>query len=206
VVYLFPDKTTTPGGEPTGIPVREYAANMLLLRLARRFPNCVRKFDSCRGVISVDAAAGDYLHGKEGVDGSSPSEGSAKTPQKRRFYFYPTCTIINMRWVWSPLWNPQPKAGEANTPVSDRTSPNAVAAELHEVKPEAWRASPAAKERAPHGAVRCSGSILPQAGLPPHRSGSRTSDDANPPWTESSPCWKSSSSSERIDRTAGSSS
>src|ERR671918_2643016 len=41
------------------------------------------------------------LHGKEGVDGSSPSEGSAKAPQTGAFSFAGTCTISNVRWIWS---------------------------------------------------------------------------------------------------------
>jgi hypothetical protein len=45
------------------------------------------------------------LHGKEGVDGSSPSEGSAKAPQNGAFCFARTFTINNVRWVWSRLWS-----------------------------------------------------------------------------------------------------
>src|SRR5438132_13041674 len=33
------------------------------------------------------------FHGKEGVDGSSPSEGSAKVPQSGTFFFGRTCEI-----------------------------------------------------------------------------------------------------------------
>jgi hypothetical protein len=36
--------------------------------------------------------------GKEGVDGSSPSEGSAKAPEIERFSFSPTCSESNVRW------------------------------------------------------------------------------------------------------------
>jgi hypothetical protein len=51
------------------------------------------------------------LHGKEGVDGSSPSEGSAKAPHDGTFLVGCICTISNMRQVWSPLWSLQvPKA------------------------------------------------------------------------------------------------
>jgi hypothetical protein len=42
------------------------------------------------------------LHGKEGIDGSSPSEGSAKVPQSGASSVGPTCTIHSVRWVWSP--------------------------------------------------------------------------------------------------------
>jgi hypothetical protein len=44
-------------------------------------------------------------HGKEGVDGSSPSEGSAKTPHAGVFAFTSTCRFSRVRWVWSPLWS-----------------------------------------------------------------------------------------------------
>jgi hypothetical protein len=43
--------------------------------------------------------------GKEGVDGSSPSEGSAKNLPIGSFPFGLTCTIPNVRWVWSALWS-----------------------------------------------------------------------------------------------------
>ena len=36
-------------------------------------------------------------HGKEGVDGSSPSEGSAKAPQTGAFSFTRTCRISSVR-------------------------------------------------------------------------------------------------------------
>jgi hypothetical protein len=44
-------------------------------------------------------------HGKEGVDGSSPSEGSAKAPHVGAFAFRTTCSLSNVRWVWSRLWS-----------------------------------------------------------------------------------------------------
>src|SRR2546430_3832225 len=47
----------------------------------------------------------EHLHGKEGVDGSSPSEGSAKAPHVGAFSFRPTCADSNVRWVWSRLWS-----------------------------------------------------------------------------------------------------
>jgi hypothetical protein len=36
-------------------------------------------------------------HGKEGVDGSSPSEGSAKAPQSGAFRFSKDCRISNVQ-------------------------------------------------------------------------------------------------------------
>jgi hypothetical protein len=43
--------------------------------------------------------------GKEGVDGSSPSEGSAKSPLTGNFSFRTTCRLSFVRWVWSRLWS-----------------------------------------------------------------------------------------------------
>ena len=40
-------------------------------------------------------------HGKEGVDGSSPSEGSAKAPLVGAFVFRSTRSSSIVRWVWS---------------------------------------------------------------------------------------------------------
>ena len=44
-------------------------------------------------------------HGKEGVDGSSPSEGSAKALEYRAFSFGSTCTVSNVHRIWSRLWS-----------------------------------------------------------------------------------------------------
>ena len=53
----------------------------------------------CRGIHR------EPLDGKEGVDGSSPSEGSAKAPHVGAFSFRATCSSSNVRWVWSRLWS-----------------------------------------------------------------------------------------------------
>jgi hypothetical protein len=45
--------------------------------------------------------------GKEGVDGSSPSEGSAKAPQSDAFSVEDVCRMSSMGCVWSPLWSLQ---------------------------------------------------------------------------------------------------
>src|SRR5436190_11382724 len=47
----------------------------------------------------------ETFHGKEGVDGSSPSEGSAKAPHVGAFLFRSTCRDCSVRWVWSRLWS-----------------------------------------------------------------------------------------------------
>jgi hypothetical protein len=44
------------------------------------------------------------FHGKEGVGGSSPSEGSAK---RRKSFSVETCRRSSMRWLWSRLWSSQ---------------------------------------------------------------------------------------------------
>jgi hypothetical protein len=58
-----------------------------------------------RGFPSVPAVPASSLDGKEGVDGSSPSEGSAKTPHVGAFVFTSTCRFSRVRWVWSRLWS-----------------------------------------------------------------------------------------------------
>jgi hypothetical protein len=44
-------------------------------------------------------------HGKEGVDGSSPSEGSKKSLQIASFGLTYICRVCFVRWVWSRLWS-----------------------------------------------------------------------------------------------------
>src|ERR671931_529940 len=44
-------------------------------------------------------------HGKEGVDGSSPSEGSAKPPQRGNFCARSRLQLIQPDGVWSTFWN-----------------------------------------------------------------------------------------------------
>jgi hypothetical protein len=41
----------------------------------------------------------------KGVDGSSPSEGSAKAPEIGAFSLALVCTSSSMQWVWSRLWS-----------------------------------------------------------------------------------------------------
>jgi hypothetical protein len=74
----------------------------------RMFPACNRAI--CRRkCVARDRACTRVtprnLHGKEGIDGSSPSEGSAKAAQIAAFSVEPTCTASTMRWVWSRLWS-----------------------------------------------------------------------------------------------------
>jgi hypothetical protein len=55
------------------------------------------------------------LHGKEGVDGSSPSEGSAKLPHIRSFSIGSTCMNSSVRWTWSRSWSLQVEEGHAQS-------------------------------------------------------------------------------------------
>jgi hypothetical protein len=49
----------------------------------------------------------ESFHGKEGVSGSSPEEGSAKGPHIGAFSVEGTCRISSVQWVWSRLWSSQ---------------------------------------------------------------------------------------------------
>jgi hypothetical protein len=51
------------------------------------------------------------FHGKEGVGGSSPPEGSEKAPQIAAFSVIAPCRSCSMRWVWSRLWSLQVPRG-----------------------------------------------------------------------------------------------
>jgi hypothetical protein len=64
-----------------------------------------------RGFPVLPSVPLSLLDGKEGVDGSSPSEGSAKAPEIGTFVFGLTCTISSVRRVWSRLEDPQPRSG-----------------------------------------------------------------------------------------------
>jgi hypothetical protein len=50
-------------------------------------------------------------NGKEGVVGSSPTEGSAKSLQTGPFPIELSCTTFRVQWVWSPLWSLQVEKG-----------------------------------------------------------------------------------------------
>ena len=114
----------------------------------------------CRGLPPVAWT----FHGKEGVDGSSPSEGSAKGPQ-RRLFLRLTCAFTTVRWVWSPLMEPSghewrrqsrvfalnARSGDVRSPLatinsrsrfsSSRLSPTSISASLPAPKwrSETWR-------------------------------------------------------------------
>jgi hypothetical protein len=49
----------------------------------------------------------ESFHGKEGVDGSSPLEGSAKAPEIGAFSSRSTRRASIKPWVWSRLWSLQ---------------------------------------------------------------------------------------------------
>src|ERR671937_326530 len=60
-----------------------------------------RATNRVNGGFALLAQLVEDLHDKEGVDGSSPSEGSAKAPQTGAFCLTGTCTFSSVRWVWS---------------------------------------------------------------------------------------------------------
>ena len=72
------------------------------------------------GAPALLAQLVEHLHGKEGVDGSSPSEGSAKAPHVGAFSFRPTCSLSNVRCVWSRLWSFRVQNGVARGRANGR--------------------------------------------------------------------------------------
>ena len=66
----------------------------------------------------------EHLHGKEGVDGSSPSEGSAKAPQIGAFCAHEDLHDLQRAVVWSPPWSLQvekrPQPGAPRVAADDR--------------------------------------------------------------------------------------
>ena len=68
------------------------------------------------------------FHGKEGFDGSSPSEGSAKASQIAAFPVERTCTAFSMRWVWSRLWSFQIQKSLTGAPARSRDPAQPLAA------------------------------------------------------------------------------
>ena len=64
----------------------------------------------------------ESFHGKEGVDDSSPSEGSAKAPQVGAFSFSSTCSKSNARVAMEPFMKPSREDGDPDQPRSRSTS------------------------------------------------------------------------------------
>jgi hypothetical protein len=61
------------------------------------------------------------------VDGSSPSEGSAKAPQTGAFCFGCTCRVASVRWVWSPFVERSGSQRAIETAKIDRIQPKRTA-------------------------------------------------------------------------------
>jgi hypothetical protein len=61
----------------------------------------------------------EEAHGKEGVSGSSPEEGSPKEPQIGAFCLARTCTISSVQCVWSPLWSLQVQSARSKASEMD---------------------------------------------------------------------------------------
>src|SRR5205085_6024194 len=79
-----------------------------MILIARPYSRATSKWREARATLSGTALLAqlvEHLHGKEGVDGSSPSEGSAKTLHVGAFAFRSTCRTRSVRWVWSRLWS-----------------------------------------------------------------------------------------------------
>src|SRR5207249_5407360 len=92
----------------------------------RRFLNRVPKFDSWRG--HPVRASETTLHGKEGVDGSSPSEALQK-PRSQRLSFRIKLQILQRGQVRSPFMEPSVRnrhsIRDANEQVSTRNTDQA---------------------------------------------------------------------------------
>src|SRR6266487_6863459 len=95
--------------EPLWSPVVATGGNQWQIRSARNPPK------QAKSVAAGCHRLREKFHGKEGVDGSSPSEGSAKAPEIERFSFSPTCSESNVRWVWSRLWSFRARDGNPLT-------------------------------------------------------------------------------------------
>src|SRR6266508_6371999 len=81
-------------------------------------------------------------HGKEGVDGSSPSEGSAKAAEIAAFCVEGTCTSPSMRWVWSRLWSFQIQNALLVSAIAARTRISTRPRAPTPVPPQSSRLSP----------------------------------------------------------------
>src|SRR4051795_7681280 len=100
----MPSASRTPGGpkrRPASSPARASLTGPARAADASRFAPVAGRI----GAFALLAQLVEHLHGKEGVDGSSPSEGSAKAPHVGAFSFRTTCSASNVRWVWSRLWS-----------------------------------------------------------------------------------------------------
>ncbi len=85
--------------EPLWSPVVATGGNRSQIRRPRNPPKQAETI-----AVRCDRLPATF-HGKEGVDGSSPSEGSAKAPHVGAFSFRPTCSLSNVQRVWSRLWS-----------------------------------------------------------------------------------------------------
>ncbi len=85
--------------EPLWSPVVATGGNRSQIRRPRNPPKQAETI-----AVRCDRLPATF-HGEEGVDGSSPSEGSAKAPHVGAFSFRPTCSLSNVQRVWSRLWS-----------------------------------------------------------------------------------------------------
>src|SRR5207248_8649331 len=103
----------------------------------RRTSTCLRLRGESAGTTAERATIGlpallaqlvEHLHGKEGVDGSSPSEGSEKAPQNGVFCIRARLTLPPLARVWKAFWKngsfgAYPAAASSSVPL--KTSWNA---------------------------------------------------------------------------------
>src|SRR5579862_8286547 len=75
------------------------------------------------GHNGIAAATRHRLDGREGVDGSSPSEGLGKPLQIAICRHLGSCDLSNVRWVWSALWSSQDFLGLAGAVESVQNGP-----------------------------------------------------------------------------------
>src|SRR3954454_2689224 len=92
----MPSASRAPGGpkrRPASSPARASLTGPARAADASRFARAAGRI----GAFALLAQLVEHLHGKEGVDGSSPSEGFAKRPAKRRISFTVLATAPRRR-------------------------------------------------------------------------------------------------------------
>src|SRR6266498_2482441 len=87
---------------------------------------CVARDRACTRVTLQN------LHGKEGVDGSSPSEGSEKAPQNGVFCIRAGLTLPPLARVWKAFW----KNGSFRAYPAAASSSATLKIELERLKPK----------------------------------------------------------------------
>ena len=101
-------------------------------------PRATRRFRDIYAICSLFVVAlplavtpfpPENLDGKEGVVGSSPTEGSAQAQQIWAFCFRSACTRSSVQWVWSLLWSFQVQDARSCQPCQPATERTRTASE-----------------------------------------------------------------------------